>query len=133
MLSHSVVSDSVQPYGWEPSRLLCPRDSPGRNTGVGSHALLQGMFPTQELNPRLLMSPAFAGGLFTTGATWDARESPQQPPHSTCQTRSLKLGEAAPFCCPQPPRARRRLQPPSQSPGFGPQLGEPPRPALGSS
>ena len=30
------------------------RDSPGRNTGVGCHALLQGIFPTQESNPGLL-------------------------------------------------------------------------------
>ena len=29
-------------------------DSPGRNTGVGCHAFLQGIFPTQELNPGLL-------------------------------------------------------------------------------
>ena len=28
-------------------------DSPGKNTGVGSHALLQGVFPTQEVNPGL--------------------------------------------------------------------------------
>ena len=28
-------------------------DSPGKNTGVGCHALLQGIFPTQELNPGL--------------------------------------------------------------------------------
>ena len=28
-------------------------DSPGKNSGVGSHALLQGIFPTQELNPDL--------------------------------------------------------------------------------
>ena len=32
------------------ARLLCPWDSPGKNTGVGCHALLQGVFPTQELN-----------------------------------------------------------------------------------
>ena len=30
------------------------RDSPGKNTGVGSHALLQGIFPTQGSNPGLL-------------------------------------------------------------------------------
>ena len=30
---------------------LCPWDSPGKNTGVGSHALLQGIFPTQGSNP----------------------------------------------------------------------------------
>ena len=33
---------------------LCPWDSPGRNTGVGCHALLQGIFPAQGLNLHLL-------------------------------------------------------------------------------
>jgi len=37
-------------------RFLCPWDSPGKNTGVGYHALLQGLFLTQGLNPSL--SPA---------------------------------------------------------------------------
>ena len=50
----SVVSDSVQPQGPQPTRLLCPRDSPGKNTGVGCYALLQGIFPTQGLNLHLL-------------------------------------------------------------------------------
>ena len=36
----SVVSDSVQPYGQQPSRLLCPQDSPDKNTGVGCHFFL---------------------------------------------------------------------------------------------
>ena len=36
----SVMSDSLQPYGWYPARLLCPWDSPGKNTGVSYHALL---------------------------------------------------------------------------------------------
>ena len=31
-------------------RLLCPWDSPGKNTGMGCHALLQGIFPTQGSN-----------------------------------------------------------------------------------
>ena len=35
------------------SRLLCPGDSPGKNTGVGGHVLLQGIFPTQGSNPHL--------------------------------------------------------------------------------
>ena len=34
-------------------RLLCPWDSPGKNTGVGCHALLQEIVPTQGLNPGL--------------------------------------------------------------------------------
>ena len=50
---HSVVSDSLQPHGLQPSRLLCPRDSPGKNTGVGCHPLFQVIFPTQGLNPCL--------------------------------------------------------------------------------
>ena len=48
------MSDSVQPYGLQPARLLCPWDSPGKNTGVGCHFLLQGIFPTQESNWGLL-------------------------------------------------------------------------------
>ena len=36
------------------TRLLCPLDSPGKNTGVGCHGLLQGIFPTQGLNLHLL-------------------------------------------------------------------------------
>ena len=37
-----------------PTRLLCPWDSPGKNTGVGCHSLLQGIFPTQGSNTHLL-------------------------------------------------------------------------------
>ena len=43
-------------------------DSPGKNTGVGCQALLQGIFPTQGLK----VSPPLAGGFFTTSATWEA-------------------------------------------------------------
>src|SRR5574339_455612 len=39
----SVVSDSVQPHRWQPTRLPCSLDSPGKNTGVGCHFLLQCM------------------------------------------------------------------------------------------
>ena len=41
-------SDSVRPCGLYPARLLCPWGSPGKNTGVGCHFLLQGMFWTQD-------------------------------------------------------------------------------------
>ena len=43
------------------TRLLCPWDSPGKNTGVGCHFLLQGIFLTQGSNPSLASS-ALAGG-----------------------------------------------------------------------
>ena len=39
----SVVSDSVRPHRRQPTRLPRPRDSPGKNTGVGCHCLLQCM------------------------------------------------------------------------------------------
>ena len=39
----SVVSDSVRPHRWQPSSLPRPWDSPGKNTGVGCHFLLQCM------------------------------------------------------------------------------------------
>ena len=53
MLSPSVVSNSLQHQGLSPARLLCPWDSPGKNTGGACHALLQGIFPIQGLNPGL--------------------------------------------------------------------------------
>ena len=48
--SRSVMSDSLRPHGMQPVRLLCPWDFPGKNTGMGCHFLLQGIFPTQGLN-----------------------------------------------------------------------------------
>ena len=46
-------------------------DSPGKSTGVVFHVLLQGIFPTQELNPRLFTPPELAGKFFTTSITWE--------------------------------------------------------------
>ena len=54
VLNHPGMSDSLQPYGLYSSRLLCPWNSPGKNTGVRSHSLLQGTFPTQGLSLGLL-------------------------------------------------------------------------------
>ena len=42
LLSH-FMSDSVQPHRWQPTRMPCPWDSLGKNTGVGCHFLLQSM------------------------------------------------------------------------------------------
>ena len=50
----SVMSDPLRPHGLQPARLLCPRDSPGKTTGVGSHFFLQGIFLTQGADPGLL-------------------------------------------------------------------------------
>ena len=50
----SAMSNSLEPHGLQPARLLCPWDSPGKMTGLGCHAFLQGVFLTQELNPQNL-------------------------------------------------------------------------------
>ena len=80
ILSHSVVSNSLRPHGQQPARLLCPWNIPGKNTGVGFHFLLQGIFLTQGLNPHLFESPAVAGRFSTTSTHWacigsDSKES----------------------------------------------------------
>ena len=64
-----VVSDSSWPYGLQPARLLAPWSSPGKNTGVGFCALLQGIFLTQESNLHPL-------GLLR----WQAGSLPLAPP-----------------------------------------------------
>ena len=51
---HQIVSNSLQPHGLWSTRLLCPWDVPSKNTGVGCHLLLRGIFLTQELNSCLL-------------------------------------------------------------------------------
>ena len=51
--SCSVVSNSLPPHGLQPARLPCPWNSPGKNTGVSCHFLLQRIFPTQGWKPGL--------------------------------------------------------------------------------
>ena len=65
LFTRSVVSDSLQPHGLQPARLLCPWGFPGKNSGVvgkGSLALLQGNLPNPGMEP---VSPALAGSFFT--------------------------------------------------------------------
>ena len=46
-ISCSAVSDSLPSHGLQPAKPLCPWNSPSKNTGVGCHFLLQGIFSTQ--------------------------------------------------------------------------------------
>ena len=57
-----------------PTRLLCLWDSPGKNTGVGCHALLHEIFPSQGSNPCLLCLLHRQVGS-STSATWGAQTS----------------------------------------------------------
>ena len=51
----TVMSSYLWPHGLQPARLPCPWDFPGKNTRVGCHFLLQGIFLTQGSNPCLLL------------------------------------------------------------------------------
>ena len=62
LLSCSVVSDSLGLFGLKPSRLLCPWDFPGKNTGVGGLFLLQGIFLIRDWT----CISCLAGGFFTS-------------------------------------------------------------------
>ena len=86
--SSSVMSDSSQPHGLQPTRLLCPWGFPGKSTGVGCHCLLRTL--VQGLAKRRVKSAKC--NIKTTRLTWDLRESCSDPPSS----RSSSSARAAP-------------------------------------
>ena len=65
VFSRSVISNSLQLYGLQPTRLLCPWNFLGKNTGSGCHFLLQGILPNPGIKHTSLASPGLAGGFFT--------------------------------------------------------------------
>ena len=68
MLSHVLLFATP----WTvPTRILCPWDSPLKNTGVGCHFPPPGDLPDPRIEPTSLASPALAGRLFTPGSTWE--------------------------------------------------------------
>ena len=71
MLGCSVMPDYLRLHGPEPTKLLCPWDSPGKNPGVGCPSLLQGIFPSPRVEPA---SPAMAGRFFFFFNHWAACE-----------------------------------------------------------
>ena len=99
-VSHS-VSSSLQPHGLLPRRLLCPRDSPGKNTGVSCHALTQGIFLNQGLNLHLLHLlhwQASSLPLVPSGSNhWTSRESLGFGHHRHC-AMWLKVFAPLDFC-----------------------------------
>ena len=57
----SVMSDSVRPHRWQPTRLCHPWDSPGKNTGMGCHFLLQCMKVKVKSLSRVQLSATLPG------------------------------------------------------------------------
>ena len=79
--SCSVISNSSRPH-----ELYSPWNSPGQNAGVGSPSLLQGMFPTQGLNPFLLSLLHWQVGSLPLSATWETPESSEVKVAQSCPT-----------------------------------------------
>ena len=75
-VSRSATSDFLRPYG-----LLCPRNSPGKNTGVGNHSLLWRIFPIQGWNLHLLclLQPSRFFMVWTTRETWQVGSFTTKP------------------------------------------------------
>ena len=73
MFSCFATSHSLWPHGLWPTRLLCAWDSPGKNTRVGCHGLLQGIFPTQGSNPCLLYYRWILYHWATREALWELK------------------------------------------------------------
>ena len=61
MCVHSQSCPTLGPHELYLTRHLCPWDFLGKNTGVGGHFLLQGIFLTRESNPQLLCPRDFLG------------------------------------------------------------------------
>ena len=78
-----VMSNSLWPHG-----LYSPWNSPGQNAGAGSLSLLQGIFPTQGLNPGLHI----AGRFFTRWATGEAPFMKGKHLMSICHGRTILTG-----------------------------------------
>ena len=76
----------LQPYRLQPIKFLCSWDFSGKNTAVGCHFLLQGIFPTQESNPCLLHWQA-------DSLEMSHEESPQYPLDSQKQVQSRQCTE----------------------------------------
>ena len=85
----SVVSDSMRPNGRQPTRLPCPWDSPGENTGVGCHVLLQCMKVKSLSHVQLFATPWTAAYQvppsigFSRQEYWSGVPSPSPPDPAT--------------------------------------------------
>ena len=86
------MPNSLRHHGLQPTRLLCPWDFPGKDTGVGCHFLLQGIFPTQGSNLGLLhcrQIPELPGKIVLPG-----RKSYQESPKYMIYLCGMKVSLA---------------------------------------
>ena len=77
------MSESLWPHGLWPTRLLCPWDSLSKNTGVGCHSLLQGIFPTQGWD-QVSCTPCTGKWVCNHCTTREAHSAFPRLPHIVC-------------------------------------------------
>ena len=86
------MPNSLRPHELQPARLLCPWDFPCKNTRVGCHFLVQGIFLTQRSKLVSLESPALAGRYFSTAP-------PEMPPITSSHSHYVSFHFQIPFHC----------------------------------
>ena len=82
-LVYKLCPTLCEPPGLYPARFLCPWSFPGKNTRVGCHFLLQGIFPDPGTEPVSLVSSVLASPSFTT--------LPHGKPHGGCVLSHVQL------------------------------------------
>ena len=101
---------TLWPHGLQPAKLLCPSHSPGKNTGMGCHFLLQGIFPAQGSNPRLLHISCIAGEFFTTEPPGKPLSLGKNHLNSFSQILYVSLRKYKQMVCPLPFTSRGILE-----------------------
>ena len=86
--SHSIVSDSLQSHGLQPTRLLCPWDYPCKNTGVGCHLDSRGLSRSREWT----QISCIAVGFFTTEPSGKSSWGCKLPQPTDCYTPTIQAG-----------------------------------------
>ena len=81
----ALLCPTLWSHGLQPTRFLCQWDSPGKNTGVGDHFLLQGIVPIQGLNPCLPRLLYCRWILYR----WATREAPQMWYYSVLKEKEI--------------------------------------------
>ena len=82
------------PHGLQLARLFCPLNSLSKNPGVGSHALLQGIFPTQGLSLHLLHCKQILYHLSHQGSLMPIRMTVTKITENKCWCREIGTSSA---------------------------------------
>ena len=95
-----LLPPSANPSGYPSTRLLCPWDFPGKNTGGGRHPLLQEIFPMQGSNPRLLLGRQILYHLTQSMGVSPHPENPAVMPCSVLVSSRGPWRESLALMCP---------------------------------